>query len=99
MIRVAAILCILCSPAMAANCGPRDAVVKSLKTKYGERFVAGGLQKTRSAQSILEVWASDETGTFTVILSSPNGLSCVVAAGTDFFEGPPLLSQPKGNQI
>ncbi|WP_299735900.1 hypothetical protein [uncultured Roseobacter sp.] len=77
-------------PAEAANCGPRDAVIESLKSKYAEHFTAGGLQQTRSAQSVMEIWSSPDTGTFTVLLTSPNGISCIVAAGTDFFEGPEI---------
>ncbi|MCV3273747.1 hypothetical protein MUB52_20125 [Roseobacter sp. WL0113] len=75
-------------PAEAANCGPRDLVVESLKSKYAERFTAGGLQKTRAAQSLVEIWSSPDTGTFTVLLTSPGGTSCVVASGTDFFSDP-----------
>ncbi|MFK7878874.1 hypothetical protein [Roseobacter sp.] len=75
-------------PAEAANCGPRQAVIDGLKKKYAEHFIAGGLQKSRSAQSFMEIWSSPESGTFTVLVTAPNGVSCIVAAGTDFFEGP-----------
>ncbi|MGC3938036.1 hypothetical protein ACOTTU_09510 [Roseobacter sp. EG26] len=74
-------------PAAAANCGPREAVIEKLKSKYAEHFTAGGLQTTRTSQTIVEIWSSPDTGTFTVLLTNPNGVSCVVAAGTDFFEG------------
>jgi hypothetical protein len=35
---------------------------------------------------VIEFWGSDTTGTFTVLVSHPNGLSCVVASGTGFFQ-------------
>lgn len=73
-------------PAHAANCAKRDMVVERLKTKYDESFAAGGLQSSRNSQTLVEVWASKATGTFTVMLTTPDGLSCVVATGTDWFQ-------------
>ncbi|MDC0737767.1 hypothetical protein N6L24_05715 [Cognatishimia sp. SS12] len=72
-------------PAHASNCGMRDAVVDRLQSKYSESLTAGGLQGSRNMQTMVEVWASEATGTFTVILTNPQGISCVVATGTDFF--------------
>ncbi len=73
-------------PAHAANCGLRDTVVDRLQSKYSETLTAGGLQGSRNVQTMVEVWASEQTGTFTVILTNPQGISCVVATGTDFFK-------------
>lgn len=75
----------LAPPAMASTCAERDIVVQRLQNKYSEKLTAGGLQQSRPVQTIVEVWASPETGTFTVLLTNPQGISCVVAAGTDFF--------------
>lgn len=69
-------------PVHAANCAMRDVVVDRLEGKYSERLTAGGLQ---TSKSIMEVWSSDETGTFTVILTHPNGVSCIVASGTHWY--------------
>ncbi len=66
----------------AANCAPREAIVERLAAVYAESLTARGLQ---TGELLLEVWASAETGTFTVLMTSTNGVSCVVAAGTDFF--------------
>ncbi len=73
-------------PAHAANCALRAEVVDRLQTKYSEALTAGGLQGNRNVQTMVEVWASEKTGTFTVILTNPQGISCVVATGTDFFK-------------
>jgi len=73
-------------PAQAAGCAKREQVVERLKTRYSESLTAGGLQASRNSQTIVEVWASKETGTFTVILTTPEGMSCVVATGTDWFQ-------------
>ena len=73
-------------PAQANNCALRDKVVDRLQTKYSESLTAGGLQGSKNVQTMVEVWASEKTGTFTVILTNPQGISCVVATGTDFFK-------------
>ena len=82
-------------PASAQSCAARDSVVERLKDRFSEELTVGGLQATRGSQSIMEIWASAETGTYTVLLTNPNGISCVVAAGTDFFTATPD-PEPKG---
>ena len=73
------------APAYAAQCGPRETVVGKLSSKYSEKLTVGGLQKLQNAAAVVEVWASTETGTFTVLVTRANGTSCIMAAGTDFF--------------
>lgn len=84
-------------PAQAANCAKREMVVKRLQSHYSESFAGGGLQASRSTQSVVEVWASEKTGTFTVILTTPEGLSCIVATGTDWHQAH-LLDEPEGTE-
>ena len=69
--------------AVSANpsCAPRETIVSRLQDVYSEIPVVRGLQ---TEQVMMEVWASPETGTFTVLLTNSSGVSCVVAAGTDF---------------
>lgn len=81
-------------PAWAASCGQRDTMVEKLESGYSERLTAGGLQMSRPAATVIEVWSSDETGTFTVLLTHPNGVSCIVAAGSSFFTVPVKLPKP-----
>lgn len=83
------------APAFAANCAKRDIVVDRLKDKFSEQLAAGGLQASRTATTLVEVWASPETGTFTVMLTNANGVSCIVAAGTDWFADAPV-AEPAG---
>ena len=87
----------LAPPAYAANCAARDTVIERLQSKFSEQLAAGGLQATRPIQTMVEVWASPETGTFTVLLTNPNGTSCIVAAGTDFFSQP-VVVKPASKQ-
>ncbi|GAB4282632.1 MAG: hypothetical protein Kow0058_01150 [Roseovarius sp.] len=64
--------------AQAARCLPRSALVEALQQRYGEQMTGGGLQ---SAQRLLEVWSSAETGTFTVFFTQADGTSCILATG------------------
>ncbi|MEP2531695.1 hypothetical protein [Shimia sp.] len=73
-------------PAYAANCAMRDVVVDRLQSQYSEALTAGGLQKAQRTTTMVEVWSSQDSGTFTVIVTNPQGVSCVVAAGTDWFQ-------------
>ena len=79
------------APAIAGNCAKRDVVVDRLQAKFSEQLAAGGLQASRSTSTttLVEVWASPETGTFTVMLTNPGGISCIVATGTDWFQQVP----------
>ena len=85
----------LAPPVWAANCAERTSVVERLETKYSEHLTVGGLQKTNDAHSVMEIWASSETGTFTVLVTSAYGVSCIVAAGTNFFHIKQML-EPEG---
>jgi hypothetical protein len=67
---------------MAQNgCAPRDAIVEKLAQKYSEKLTGGGLQ---NANTLLEVWTSEKTGSFTVLMTHANGVSCIVASGQDW---------------
>ncbi|MFV1439882.1 MULTISPECIES: hypothetical protein [unclassified Phaeobacter] len=79
-------------PVLAAGCSPRDHLVDRLQSSYAERLTAGGLQASQPVSTVIEFWASATTGTFTVLVSHPNGLSCVVASGTGFFQ---LMEDPR----
>ena len=63
-------------------CGPRGEVVANLEKGYAEHPVSMGLA---SNGAVIEVFAS-EAGTFTIVMTKPNGLSCLVAAGNNWEE-------------
>lgn len=62
----------------ARNCGPRDLVVTRLAEGYGETRQSMGLGANNS---VIEVFASEESGTWTITVTTPNGLTCLVASG------------------
>lgn len=67
----------------ARNCGPRDVVVTRLAEGYGETRQSIGLGANNS---VVEVFASDETGSWTITVTSVNGMTCLVASGQSFEE-------------
>ncbi|MCB1341372.1 MAG: hypothetical protein KDK24_09975 [Pseudooceanicola sp.] len=76
-------LILAAAPAAAQNsdCGPHESVVATLAAKYGETIKAMGLEQ-RGA--MLEVFASDETGSWTIVVTAPGGLTCLIASGQGF---------------
>lgn len=82
-------------PAHASSCGERTAMTQKLESGYSERLTAGGLQRSqRREATVIEVWSSDETGTFTVLITHANGVSCIVATGSAFFHLPEKEPEP-----
>ena len=75
------------------NCGPHDRIVERLGERYGESRQSIGLG---ADNSIVEVFASAETGTWTITVTRPNGLTCLVAAG-NAFETLAEAPAPKGD--
>ena len=72
-------LTLAASTAMAETvCGERDKFIDHLSDNFQEAPAAIGLA---SNGSVLEVLTSDESGTWTIIVTKPNGHACVVASG------------------
>ena len=63
-------------------CGPRERVLHHLSEQYRETRQALGLRD--GAEDALEVFASLETGTWTILATSPDGLTCILAHGIAF---------------
>ncbi|KIN71367.1 hypothetical protein Z949_527 [Sulfitobacter guttiformis KCTC 32187] len=63
------------------NCGPRDAVLAQLAERYGETRRSIGIG---SNNAVVETFASDETGSWTILVTLPSGLTCLVASGQSF---------------
>lgn len=73
-------------------CGPRTALVDVLTETRGEQRVAGGLQ---NSQRMIEIWASAETGSFSILLTFADGSSCLLGTGTHF-RILPVMPQAEG---
>ena len=59
-------------------CASRDTVLGSLAAKFSEVPVAVGIG---NGGGLVEVLSSVEGDTWTIIITTPNGMSCLVAAG------------------
>ena len=64
--------------AQQRNCGPREVVVARLAEGYGETRQSIGLGANNA---VVEVFASEETGSWTITVTTPNGMTCLVASG------------------
>lgn len=60
------------------NCAARDAIVQHLGERFGETRHGAGLG---GEQAVIELFVSDETGTWTILVNFASGLTCMVAAG------------------
>lgn len=66
------------TPLAAENCAPTGDMLDGLAEKYGEHITAQGLSTTGN---ILSVLTNPETGSYSVLVSSTSGHSCLVDAG------------------
>lgn len=64
-----------------SNCHARDTVVTRLAERYGETRQSIGLAANNA---VVEVFASLDTGTWTITVTTPGGPTCLVASGDAF---------------
>jgi len=86
---------IIATPANAqANpqCNPRDDVLELLAKKYKEAPVAVGITNTGG---LIEVLAEPNGNTWTIIVTTPKGISCLVAAGEGWREMKQVATGPE----
>tara|TARA_R110000824_G_scaffold65173_1_gene169955 strand:+ start:986 stop:1288 length:303 start_codon:yes stop_codon:yes gene_type:complete len=62
------------------RCMPSVDTYKNLTDYHGESRVGYGL----SGEILVETWANLDTGTWTTFATSPNGTSCLLAAGDQY---------------
>lgn len=76
---------ILLGPAAALAdpppCAPHDKVAAALASQYGEAARAMGLSEN---DAVMELYASTDSGTWTLAMTLPNGVTCLVASGRNF---------------
>lgn len=72
-----------------ASCGPRAELVEELAKRFSEAPVAVGLA---NSGTLVEVLTNGDGSTWTIIVSQPNGTSCLVAAGESWQEFERLTS-------
>jgi hypothetical protein len=63
------------------NCAARETVVDRLANTYGETRRSMGLGANNA---VVEVFASHDSGSWTITVTLPNGITCLVASGQAF---------------
>ena len=77
-------LVLLASPAVAQEwqCAPRDEVIAGLARNFDENRRFMGLAGDNS--TVVEIYANDATGSWTITTSTPDGQMCLSASGYGF---------------
>jgi hypothetical protein len=86
-------LALAAAPALAERpfCAPRDELVKALESTYREARRAVAMQSTGV---VIEIYASTETGTWTLLATRPDGVACAMAAGEAWREEDGVVPDP-----
>lgn len=91
---VLALFIVLPAPATAQSvCAERTQMIEQLEERWGEIRHSAGLT---GDDRVMEVFVNPETGTWTIIVTSPLGHACMIAAG-EFFNL--LLPDPGGDPV
>lgn len=64
-------------------CGERADFVEKLDEAYGEKLISAGLE---ADGNVFEVYRS-ETGSWTILVTEPEGPTCVLASGEAWTDG------------
>ncbi len=72
-------------------CAPRDTAVLQLEKQFGEMVSGRGL--AANGKRMIELFVS-EKGSWTVLISDPNGRSCVMSSGENWQGTKVLVGDP-----
>lgn len=90
---MAVALSVAASP-VSANCGPSEQVDMRLASRHSEVPVGSGMKKDHLGRlTVIRLWVSPE-GSFTLTESSPQGITCLLLSGQEFYLGPPNFPKP-----
>lgn len=83
------------SPARAEEptCMARPQILAQLAERYREQPVAMGLANNGG---VIEVLRSGDRASFTIIITMPSGVSCMIAAGESWEDMPKALAKGPG---
>lgn len=86
-VRLAAVFMCAATTAPAAQateaCAARSDIVGQLQAKYQESHRASGLQ---TDTKMVEIWTSPASGSWTILVTSADGTSCIAAAGQNWLD-------------
>ncbi len=67
--------------AQAQQCSSRDQILALLGTKYQESPVALGVTTNGKLIEVLKSSPASKKDTWTIVITAPDGLTCLIAAG------------------
>ena len=79
-----------------AVCRARDGLLSQLESKYGEVPVAIGVTGGVTGGALIELLTAEDGMTWTIILTTPKGVSCLIASGEGWR---PLAPAPSGPSV
>ncbi len=75
-------------------CANRTQVVQRLEQRFGETLKSIGLHRD---DAVVEVYSSEATGTWTILLTRTDGISCLLAAGQRWEQDVKPIGKPGGD--
>ena len=72
----------------SSKCSTREKIIERLSSKYGESRQSIGMAANNA---VVEVYASEKTGTWTITVTTASGMTCLDATGQGFEN----LSEPQ----
>lgn len=81
--------------AQTRQCVERETATTYLAEKYGESVQGIGMMP---GGLVMEIWANVETGTWTVVSTQADGMTCLIASG-DAFERMDKEASPTGLRL
>jgi hypothetical protein len=65
----------------APQCDSREAVTALLADRYGETRRSVGIA---GQAAVMELFASEDTGTWSITMTLPDGMMCLMASGSNY---------------
>lgn len=84
---LAALLLSACAAQAAPTCDRRPEVLRQLEDRYSEKPVAIGIANNGG---LIELLTTPDGRTWTIVITLPSGMTCLVAAGEDWESYPQL---------
>ena len=78
---ITAAFVVFAMPAAAQNCAPRDDVLNHLSERFGETRQSIGIT---SGNRVVEMFASTDSGTWTITITTTEGATRIIGAGDNF---------------
>lgn len=69
------------APAEAAMCGSHSSMTNLLSERYKEAPIGVGMVSDRG---VMQVYVSPDSATWSIVVTTPHGRTCIIAAGQNY---------------